>query len=231
MNNPRHPELQRQIDEKIAAIAAVADQLPGVVIIHDIQRNFSVEYMSPNGLASLGVTLEQLKEVGADFYLEFFHPSDDSQSNPSKLAAGLFERNDPQEIISFFEQVKFRGVDGWHWHLTTMKILLQDEEGLPLLTISIAILVDPKHHITPKVARLLEENTFLRNNYQRFATLGGREQEILRLVALGKSSVEIGQELNISEKTVNTHRRNIKSKLEAHTNFELSQYALAFDLI
>lgn len=223
--------LQCQIDEKIAAIDAVAEDLPGVIIIHNLQRNFAVEYMSPRGLELLGVTLEELKEIGPRFYQEFFHPDPDSQENTAKLAQGLFAKNDPNDIISFFEQVKFKGKEGWNWHLTSIKILMQDEMGLPLLTISIAIFIEPRHHITPKVSRLLEENAFLRKNYLRFSELGNREKEILKMVALGKSSVEIARELNISEKTVNTHRRNIKVKLCAHSGFELSQYALAFDLI
>lgn len=222
---------QEQIDAQIAAIDAVANDLPGVVIIHNLQRNFAVEYMSPLGLQLLGITLAELQEIGPRFYQEFFHPDPDTQENTTKLANSLLLRNDPAEIISFFEQVRFKGKEGWHWHLTTVKILMQDLAGLPLLTISIAIFIEPQHHITPKVTRLLEENTFLRKNCGRFAKLGSREQEVLRLVALGKSSVEIASELSISEKTVNTHRRNIKLKLSAHSSFDLSQYAMAFDLI
>jgi hypothetical protein len=48
---------------------------------------------------------------------------------------------------------------------------------------------------------------------------------------LGKSTTEIATELFISATTAETHRRNIKQKLNAPTIFELSQYARAFDLI
>ncbi|MGV3538505.1 MAG: LuxR C-terminal-related transcriptional regulator [Rufibacter sp.] len=230
MEPRRSPELQRRIDEKIASIAAVADQIPGVVIIHDLTRNLAVEYMSPKGLNLLGVTLEELKAVGPDYYLHYFNP-EEAKEYFAQLTEGLFTRNDEEEIISFFEQVKFRGDNNWHWHLTTIKIFMRDDKGLPLLTISVAILVDPMRHITPKVARLLNETIFLRKNVEQFAQLSTREQEILKMVVLGKSSLEIADELFISEKTVNTHRRNIKIKLNASSTFELSQYAMAFDLI
>lgn len=42
-----------------------------------------------------------------------------------------------------------------------------------------------------------------------------RERHILQLVSLGKSSMEIAQELFISNETVKSHRKNMKRKLGA----------------
>lgn len=42
-----------------------------------------------------------------------------------------------------------------------------------------------------------------------------RERHILQLVSLGKSSMEIAQELFISFETVKSHRKNMKRKLGA----------------
>lgn len=47
--------------------------------------------------------------------------------------------------------------------------------------------------------------------------LSEREREILRLVALGYTSCEIGKRLAISDLTVNSHIRNIYRKLQVHT--------------
>ncbi|QHL88541.1 LuxR family transcriptional regulator [Nibribacter ruber] len=230
MEKQPESEIDRRIAEKIAEIAAVADHLPGVVVIHNIKKGLSVEYMSPRGLRLLGITLEELKCIGPQFYERFFNQEATDDFIP-KLINGLLERNDDEEIISFFEQVKFKDSEEWVWHLSTLKILMRDEEGSPLLTITIAIKVEPDTHITPKVNRLLDESKFLRENVQAFAQLGKREQEILKMVVLGKSSTEIAEELFISEKTVNTHRRNLKVKLRVHSHYELSQFARAFDLI
>lgn len=218
------------MNDKISTIAAVADQLPGVVVIHNIQDNLKVEYMSPLGLRQIGVTLEELQQMGPEFHTRFFNPVESAEYVP-KLIHGLLERNSEHEIISFFQQVRFHEQEDWMLHLSTIKIFMRDDAGRPLLTITIAMCIDPMHHLTAKVNRILEENTFLRQHYQRFSHLGPREREVLKLVALGKSSLEIAQDMFISEKTVNTHRRNIKVKLNAHTSFELSQYARAFDLI
>ncbi|GAB3811982.1 hypothetical protein GCM10028895_02590 [Pontibacter rugosus] len=101
----------------------------------------------------------------------------------------------------------------WTWYLSTTKILMRDEKEAPLLTITMALPIDPLHHVTSKVSRLLEENNFLRKNLHTYKQLSAREQEILRLWALGKSACETGDDLFISVATVETHRRNIKRKL------------------
>jgi DNA-binding NarL/FixJ family response regulator len=56
--------------------------------------------------------------------------------------------------------------------------------------------------------------------------LTGREQEVLRLLADGKRVKEIAHLLNISAKTVESHRQNIMDKLEIHSTIELTRYAL-----
>jgi DNA-binding NarL/FixJ family response regulator len=58
-----------------------------------------------------------------------------------------------------------------------------------------------------------------------------REIEILRLVAEGFSSTEIGQKLFISPRTVDTHRNNIIQKLGVQGIAGLVQFALKNKLI
>ena len=51
----------------------------------------------------------------------------------------------------------------------------------------------------------------------RLRTLSPREKEILDLIVIGKSSREIAEQLSISVATVNNHRSQIKSKMNART--------------
>jgi two-component system, NarL family, response regulator LiaR len=53
-----------------------------------------------------------------------------------------------------------------------------------------------------------------------------REREVLQLVAEGKSSKEIGAQLNIALPTVETHRRQIMDKLGLRSIAELTKYAI-----
>ena len=53
-----------------------------------------------------------------------------------------------------------------------------------------------------------------------------RENEILQAIATGKSSKHIAQALDLSVRTVETHRLNIKRKLAIDTQADLIRYAL-----
>jgi DNA-binding NarL/FixJ family response regulator len=55
--------------------------------------------------------------------------------------------------------------------------------------------------------------------------LTNRQLEILRYVSVGFSDEKIAEALNISTATVGTHRKNIRQKLEAHTDRDLVAYA------
>ena len=58
------------------------------------------------------------------------------------------------------------------------------------------------------------------------AVLTNRELEVLQLVAEGGTTKSIGTRLNISAKTVDTHRQNIMRKLNLRTVAELTKYAV-----
>lgn len=63
------------------------------------------------------------------------------------------------------------------------------------------------------------------------ALLSERETEILKLVARGFSSAEIGRQLFISPRTVDTHRNNIIHKLEVPGIAGLVQFAVKHKLV
>ena len=79
--------------------------------------------------------------------------------------------------------------------------------------------------ITPMVIRrymdhIVEKEVLLR------PPLSSRENEVLQLVAEGRTSRAIASALNISTKTVETHRRQIMQKLGVNTVAELTKYAV-----
>jgi DNA-binding CsgD family transcriptional regulator len=217
------------IAESIAEIAAVANKLPGVVIIHDL-RDWSVVWMSERGLKELSVSLAEVTGLTVEEYHSRYFNHEDSKDYVPKLT-GLLERNNDGEFCTFFQQVRFNIKDAWNWHMSSIKILAHDDEGIPLLTITMAFPIDAMHHMAVKAGRLLEENNFLRKNFHIYSELSKRELDILRLMALGKSAPETAVLLFISPNTVETHRKNIRQKLGTNSYFELSQYARAFDLI
>jgi two-component system response regulator NreC len=61
--------------------------------------------------------------------------------------------------------------------------------------------------------------------------LSEREADVLRLIALGHTNAEIGEQLYLSVRTVETHRSHIQQKLRLSTRAELVGYALQRGLI
>jgi DNA-binding NarL/FixJ family response regulator len=64
------------------------------------------------------------------------------------------------------------------------------------------------------------------NDSTAFTILTQREREVLQLLAEGKSTKQIAATLNVSVKTVETHRQQIMDKLQIRSVAELTKYAI-----
>jgi DNA-binding CsgD family transcriptional regulator len=223
-----HSRLQVEANKKISGLQAIEKSFPGALIIYNLKTS-GVEYMSEWGRTHLKVSMEELHQMGKAYHSRFFNPDDAKEYVPKIL--GLLERNNDDEFISCFQQVRPSPQHDWAWYLSSTKIFFRDEEGAPLLTLTMALPVDSQHHMAAKAERLLEENNFLRNQHHIFNELTRREKEILAMMAKGISSGEMACRLHISEMTATTHRRNIKRKLKIESNYDIIRFAQAFDLI
>lgn len=65
----------------------------------------------------------------------------------------------------------------------------------------------------------------------QLSVLSDREVEILSLIAKGKTSTEISEELHISSRTVETHRKNIHQKLDIRNIAGLVRFAIQVGLV
>ena len=61
--------------------------------------------------------------------------------------------------------------------------------------------------------------------------LSDREYQVLCMIASGKTVSEIGQDLNLSVKTISTYRVRILEKLSMKNNAELTRYAIKEGLV
>jgi two-component system response regulator NreC len=61
--------------------------------------------------------------------------------------------------------------------------------------------------------------------------LSEREVDVLRLIALGHTNAEIGEQLHLSVRTVETHRAHIQQKLSLGARSDLVRYALEHKLV
>jgi DNA-binding NarL/FixJ family response regulator len=63
------------------------------------------------------------------------------------------------------------------------------------------------------------------------SSLSSREREVLQLITEGKSTKEVAFTLDISAKTVETHRRQIMKKLNLSNMADLTRYAIREGII
>ena len=89
--------------------------------------------------------------------------------------------------------------------------------------------------ITPSLARRLlhrlDQRDAGQTGHVNRTKLSSRERDVLKMVASGYTSAEIGGRLGISVRTVNAHVRNIYSKLQVKTRAQAVSYATDRGLI
>ena len=64
------------------------------------------------------------------------------------------------------------------------------------------------------------------NKFDTITTLSDRQLQIFTLIGKGLGTVEIASKLNLSIKTIDTHKENIKAKLHCASSAELRQMAI-----
>jgi len=74
-------------------------------------------------------------------------------------------------------------------------------------------------------------NSLMKEDKPKKTEISKREEEVLELIVKGLTNIEIATELNISNRTVETHRRNILHKLDVRNTAELVRYAMEHDLV
>ena len=85
--------------------------------------------------------------------------------------------------------------------------------------------------LTPALAESLAFGLVDDAGDNRHERLSDREFQVLCLIAAGKPPRDIAAELNVSVKTVATHRARLLAKMALKNNAEVVQYALEHDLL
>jgi len=90
-------------------------------------------------------------------------------------------------------------------------------------------------YVHPSMTRILLEDMLPESQSVQkeniWGILSDREQEVLKMVALGHTSAEIAEQLSLSTKTVETHRARGMEKLGLRTRAALVKFALHEGLI
>jgi DNA-binding NarL/FixJ family response regulator len=109
-----------------------------------------------------------------------------------------------------------------------MGYVLKSDAGRVLVQ-AIEALLDERPFFTSKVARFVLEG-YLRSGEdsvtQAAVALSPRERHIVQLLAEGNNNKEVARALQLSVKTVETHRSNIMRKMEFGSLADLVRYAI-----
>jgi two-component system, NarL family, invasion response regulator UvrY len=84
-----------------------------------------------------------------------------------------------------------------------------------------------KSYISDQVAKKRDE--FICYNQKK--GLSPREKEVLTQIALGHTNKEVARILNITPRTVDTHKTRLKEKLQLRNISDLSRYAIRIGLV
>jgi DNA-binding NarL/FixJ family response regulator len=118
-------------------------------------------------------------------------------------------------------------------HAGAAGYLLKDDAGPAHLRQAVRAVHAGDSYFSPAVATKLTDA--LRGGSSGSADpverLTGRELEVLRLVAAGRSNKQIAAELGISRRTVESHRESMMRKIEIRTVAGLTRFALENGLL
>ena len=110
---------------------------------------------------------------------------------------------------------------------------LLKESAFEELIKAIRIVCAGKKYLSPDVTGIVLQDYLSPSDgkdSEKASDLTLREREVLQLLAEGRVTKEIAGRLNISIKTVESHRKNIMTKLNLHTVAELTKYAVRHGL-
>jgi len=106
--------------------------------------------------------------------------------------------------------------------------LLKDSAFEELVS-AIHAVIAKQHYLSQKITDVVVQEylqNLPRNESTVFTVLTAREREVLQLIAEGKSTKQIASALNVSVKTIETHRQQIMEKLDMHSIAQLTKYAI-----
>lgn len=94
------------------------------------------------------------------------------------------------------------------------------------LELALASVLEGQQYLSPRVSGDVINAAIGGRRTEEPNPLTPRQREVLRLLALGKATKEVAYDLNLSIKTVETHRAQIMERLQIHDVAGLVVYAL-----
>lgn len=184
-------------------------------------------YFNPKAVNYFGVTNEELNKLKFNYLLEYLHPVN---FNVVTSHINYFANPDNfNKPLSYIYYVKAK--TGYRWMYNCSQVATLTREGKAKYIVVHGADISCYLEGKKKISKFRKDAQFIIANRKIFDSLSDREKTILKLIAEERNSIEIGNLLNISNTTVDTHRNNIIKKLGVRSSIGLVKFALMFDLL
>lgn len=197
-------------------------------------------FVSKNFELALGLCRDDMYNIGAPYWFSHFHTEDLAIWMKALEDLMLFTMTkvpkEERDKLNYTWNFRVKNSKGSYLNIIEHQTPTYfDDAGKPIIGIAHATVVGNGEYrpIICSIKKLNKNNeyeTLYHKNYSQKLigknTLSIREQDVIRLLTLNKTSKEIGEKLFISSHTVDGHRRNILKKLNFTSTQELVQYCL-----
>jgi len=104
---------------------------------------------------------------------------------------------------------------------------ISKREAIPQVIAAVRQVLCGEVYLSPQMTTVLLQRAAVGDplDHNPAETLSNRELQVFELIGRGMNTAEIAQKLQVSPKTVESHRRVIKSKLDLQTSTQLSRRA------
>lgn len=134
-----------------------------------------------------------------------------------------------------YKQIMVLGLSTFNQGIYMNKLMENGASGYLLKNISRQELIDSIHTVNKGgIYFSFEAGKIYKNTLEKqhsLPVLTRREKEVVRLIAEGLTNVQISRQLFISVETVDTHRKNLYTKLNINNTALLIRYAVENGLI
>ncbi|SFU27147.1 PAS fold-containing protein [Pustulibacterium marinum] len=223
--------------EKLTEMDKIIPPMESYTMLLNVTKNCH-EFLSKNFEYVAGYTVDEVKRNGGvEFIISKFHPNDITEwmTCIKELMDIMIHKvpNDKKDKISASYNYRLQKKNGEYINIIEyISPIYFDENNVPVIGFAHCTVIgrDFEYPIIGNIRMLNDageyETLFHKNfSHESLRTkLTNREIDVLRLIALRKTSKEIGEKLCISSHTVDSHRRKILKKMKFKSTGEIIQY-------
>lgn len=203
---------------------AMSNQIPFVIHLSD-PVSFKIINGNKKYFEATGYELEEVRENWVEYVMNTIHPA--SVKSILSFLPAFYNKEHANRTTSFIQYARLKKQKNY-----SPLIVFTKPSCLPSERVLWLGLMPENFGIhKKKIEQVIKMDEFKLKHFCQFQSLTNREIEVLQLLSNGFNNPQIADKLFISRQTVETHRKNLKRKLDLKSLRDLMRYALAFDLI